>query len=193
AGSTAAITDASGNKWTIVNGVVDENGQAAGYSANVTEIAYVSGVVWQENASNQWWGWSNGGWNTGAGATTSPLPTTPTPPTTPTRPTTPSADDTVVLAGSTAAITDASGNKWTIVNGVVDENGKAAGYSANVAEIAYVKGTIWQVNTAGLWWSWNGTTWPGNGTSTSPLPVTTRTVTPDTIVVSAGAAGQPAT
>ncbi|PPQ27550.1 carbohydrate-binding domain-containing protein [Rhodopila globiformis] len=82
AGSSAAITDASGNTWTIANGVVQENGQAAGYSSGVTELAYVNGTVWQENAAGNWWGWSNGGWNTGNGTSTSPLPTS-TPPSSP--------------------------------------------------------------------------------------------------------------
>ena len=83
---------------------------------------------------------------------------------------TPSADDTVILAGSSGSITDASGNVWTIAAGVVDENGQAAGYSENVSELAYVNGTIWQENTSNLWWEWNGSTWPGGGSAVSPLP-----------------------
>ncbi len=74
----------------------------------------------------------------------------PTPSPTPTPKPTPSADDTVVTAGSTAAITDASGNTWTIASGTVQENGQAAGFSANVTEIAYVNGNVWQENNAGL-------------------------------------------
>lgn len=66
--------------------------------------------------------------------------------------TTASANDTVVTAGSSAVITDASGNTWTLANGVVQENGQAAGYSADVTQIAYVDGTVWQQNTQGLWW-----------------------------------------
>ena len=159
------------------------NGQAAGYSANVQEIAYVGGTVWQENTAGNWWGWSNNGWNTGNGTSTSPLPAAPTP----------SANDTVVQAGSASAITDASGNQWTIANGAVQENGAAAGYSANVSEIAYVNGTVWQENAGNLWWSWNGTAWPGNGTTTSPLPATAPPVTSDTIVVSAGGTATPVT
>jgi hypothetical protein len=194
AGSASAITDASGNQWTIANGVVQQNGQAAGYSANVTEIAYVNSNIWQENNANLWWEWNGTTW-AGAGTATSPLPaTTPTPtptpaptptptptpaPTpTPTPTATPSPNNTVVTASSTSAITDASGNAWTIANGVVQENGKAAGYSANVTEIAYVNGNVWQENNANLWWEWNGTTWPGTGAATSPLSTTTPTPTP---------------
>jgi hypothetical protein len=165
AGAAGSLTDASGNAWTIVNGVVDENGAAAGVSSGVIEIAYVNGTIWQENSSSLWWSWTGAGWSAGAGTSTSPLPAAPPP-----KPT-PSPNDTVVLAGSASAITDASGNSWTLVNGVVDENGTAAGYSAGVTEIAYVNGTVWQENASSLWWSWTGTGWSsGAGTSTSPLP-----------------------
>nr|WP_294553582.1 cellulase family glycosylhydrolase [uncultured Rhodopila sp.] len=165
AGATGKLTDASGNAWTIVNGVVDENGAAAGLSSGVIEIAYVNGTIWQENSSSLWWSWTGTGWSSGDGTSTSPLPAAPPP-----KPTA-SPNDTVVLAGSASAITDASGNSWTLVSGVVDENGTAAGYSAGVTEIAYVNGTLWQENASSLWWSWTGTGWSsGAGTSTSPLP-----------------------
>lgn len=73
-----------------------------------------------------------------------------------------------------ASITDAAGNVWTIGTGAhVRENGNLAGTTANVTQLAYVNGTVWQENSAGLWWSWNGTTWiPAAGTKTSPLPST---------------------
>jgi hypothetical protein len=114
AGSTNAIIDASGNKWTIANGTVQENGQAAGYSANVKEIAYVDGTVWQENTTGGWWGWSNGGWNTGNGTTTSPLPAGATPPasggdtppsTTPPATTPPATGDTIGSGSDTIVLT----------------------------------------------------------------------------------------
>ena len=67
-----------------------------------------------------------------------------------------SPNDTIVVNGSSTSIIDASGHTWTISNGVVNENGTAIGYSANVSEIAYVNDTIWQENASHLWWSWNG-------------------------------------
>ncbi|HVY17267.1 MAG TPA: hypothetical protein VHB27_18735, partial [Rhodopila sp.] len=164
-GSAAAITDANGDQWTVKGGVVYQDGQTAGYSANVAEIAYVNGNVWHENTSNLWWEWNGTSWS-GNGTATSPLPT----PTTLAVPTGPSTNDTIVLAGSKSSIIDASKNTWTISNGTVLKNGQAAGYSANVSRIAYVNGNVWQQNTSGLWWKWNGTTWPGYGTSTNPLP-----------------------
>ena len=182
AGSTAAIIDVSGNKWTINSGgQVAVNGAADTTTGNVVELAYVNGTVWQENTANLWWGKTSptDTWN--GGTATSPLPVVAppaalppvTPPPSPT--VAPSANDTVVTAGSSAAIVDASGNTWTITSGgQVAVNGTADATTANVVEIANVNGTIWQENTANLWWgktsptdTWNG------GTATSPLPVVT--------------------
>ena len=173
AGSTAAITDASGNKWTITSGAeVAFNGTAISGTANVTELAYVNGVVWQENSAGNWYSIvdTNGVFSAGAGPTaTSPLPATPTP--SPTA----SPNDTVVLAGSSTAITDASDNKWTITStGQVAFNGTAITGTANVEELAYVKGTIWQETTSSQWYSivdTNGSFSTGVGpTTTNPLP-----------------------
>jgi hypothetical protein len=58
-----------------------------------------------------------------------------------------------------AQIIDAGGNLWTVSGGVIDENGKLAGYSAGVTLLVYANSTIYQENAAGGWWSWNGTTW----------------------------------
>jgi hypothetical protein len=98
--------------------------------------------------------------------------TTPAP--TPTPAPKPSANDTVVKAGSSAALTDAQGNLWTLTGtGQVAVNGTADPTTANVTELAYVNGKVWQENTAQLWWSKSSPTdvWgPTNGTATSPLP-----------------------
>ncbi len=180
-GTTAAITDASGNKWTITsNGQVAINGTTDTTTSNVTELAYVNGTIWQENASKLWWGETapNASWSPSAGTATSPLPVPVVP--------TPSANDTVVT-GTTSAITDASGNKWTITSsGQVAINGKADTTTANVTELAYVNGTIWQENTSKLWWgettpnaSWS----PSAGTATSPLPAAPTASPNDTMVL----------
>jgi hypothetical protein len=65
-------------------------------------------------------------------------------------------------------IIDAGGNLWTVSGGVIDENGKLAGYSAGVTLLVYANSTIYQENAAGGWWSWNGTTWVS---SSQPLAV----------------------
>jgi polysaccharide biosynthesis protein PslG len=57
-----ALFDNGGNTWTLSGGVVYENGQKAGYSANVIELAYVNGLIYQENSAGGWWNWNGGGW-----------------------------------------------------------------------------------------------------------------------------------
>jgi beta-glucanase (GH16 family) len=163
AGSASAITDAAGNRWTIsTTHTVLENAKAAGFTANVAEIAYVNGTLWQENTAKSWYSWTGSAWTAGA----DPLPTT-TP--VPTPPPTPSPNDTFVLAGSASAITDAAGNRWTIsTTHTVLENAKAAAFTANVAEIAYANGTVWHENAAGNWYSWTGSAW---SSGSDPLPV----------------------
>nr|WP_294529814.1 hypothetical protein [uncultured Rhodopila sp.] len=171
AGSSARITDASGNVWTITSaGRVAVNGTTDAATANVTELAYVNGTIWQENAGKLWWGETkpNDSWAPAAGTAVSPLPAAPP------AAKTPSANDTVVPAGSTAAITDASGNLWSITaGGQVAINGTADTATANVTELAYVNGTIWQENASKLWWGEtrpNDSWAPAAGTATSPLP-----------------------
>ena len=122
-------------------------------------------------------------WTSSPTPTPTPTPSpTPTPTPTPTPVGTPSPNDTVVK-GATKTITDASGNKWTITSGgQVAVNGVADTTTANVIELAYVNGTIWQENSSKLWWGETTPTaaWaPSAGTATSPLPATpTPTPTP---------------
>jgi hypothetical protein len=74
--SGGTIIDGAGSKWTVSSGLVAKNGStnAAGFTKNVVEIAYVNGTVWQENTSNLWWSWNgNNGWNGGNGIATSPV------------------------------------------------------------------------------------------------------------------------
>ncbi len=64
--ATGSIIDGSGNSWTlaVVNGsfAVYENGAAAGFSTEVTQLAYIGHVVSQENAAGDWWSWTAGNW-----------------------------------------------------------------------------------------------------------------------------------
>jgi predicted peptidase len=166
-GISGSITDASGNKWTITGGgQVAVNGVPDAQTANVKQLAYVNGTIWQENNSNLWWGetQNNDAWAPSAGTATSPLPA----------PVVPSANLTVVTDTS-GSITDASGNKWTITTGAkVAINGVTDTQTANVKELAYVNGTIWHENASNLWWgeTQNNDSWaPSAGTAISPLPV----------------------
>src|SRR5205807_2112649 len=58
-----------------------------------------------------------------------------------------------------AQIVDTSKAVWTVSGGKVLRNGTAAGFSANVVGLYWNGSTIFQTNSAGGWWSWNGTTW----------------------------------
>jgi hypothetical protein len=194
------ITDSSGNVWALTaGGQVSLNGAVLSYTANVVELAYVSGTVWQLNAGGNWYSFTSTG-ALGAGPTTaSPLPKpTPTPVSAPTptpvpkptptpvpKPTptpvpaptptpvpkpTPSTNGTVVATvGPT--ITDALGNVWAITSGAqVSRNGAVVAYTANVIELAYVNGVVWQLNASENWYSFTPTGALGIGpTSTSPL------------------------
>jgi hypothetical protein len=164
ADDTSAITDANGNKWTITNGgQVALNGTVDATTRNVTEMAYVNGKVWQENTDKLWYSKTtpNDTWT--PGTSTSPLPPT----------FTPSPNDTTIQPIPTPTITDNSGNIWAITTGgQVSVNGVVDTRTANVTEMAFVNGKVWQENASKLWYSEatpNGT-WT-TGTSTSPLPV----------------------
>ena len=68
------------------------------------------------------------------------------------------------------SITDANNNVWTLNNGVVYENAKTAGYTAGVAQLAYVNNVIYQENTANLWWKWVVNTWVSTAAPVIPAP-----------------------
>ena len=113
-----------------------------------------------------------------------------------------SPNNTVVIAPSTALITDAAGNTWGInatakctatwatagsvsevtINGVLDPT------TCQDVEIAYVNGVVWQENSKGQWYSKasaTATAWSAM-TMTSPLPGSTTkpATTPTQAVVS---------
>ncbi len=162
------ITDTAGNTWGLTSGgQVAINGTADTSTANVTELAYVGGDIFQENASNLWWGEANpgDGWNINPGAAASPLPSF-----------TPSPANTVISTVG-PMITDAAGNTWAITSGgQVAINGSADTTTANVTKLAYEGGDIYQENSQNLWW---GEAAPGGGwtinpgAATSPLPTIT--------------------
>lgn len=76
-----AITDATGNVWTLnAAGQVsvaapNQSTLADTSTSNVIELAYVSGLVWQENASMLWWSKTapSAQWLPQAGTSTAPL------------------------------------------------------------------------------------------------------------------------
>jgi hypothetical protein len=96
---------------------------------------------------------------------------------------------------SATQITDSGGNVWTVSGGVVYKNGASAGYSHGATLLLYDYNIIYQENSAGAWWSWNGTTWVSstdprnvaslNGT-TSPSAVQITDTSRNVWTVSAG-------
>jgi hypothetical protein len=74
-----SFIDSQGNTWGIdSNAQVTVNGQLAGFTSGVTEMAFEGGSVWQENNQNLWWEWNpaapdnNTGWSPSAGTPTPP-------------------------------------------------------------------------------------------------------------------------
>lgn len=60
---------------------------------------------------------------------------------------------------SATQIVDSGRNIWTVSGGVIYENGALAGYSKAVTLLVYENDIIYQENSAGGWWSWDGSTW----------------------------------
>ncbi|MEO8800822.1 MAG: glycoside hydrolase family 71 protein, partial [Polyangiaceae bacterium] len=64
---------------------------------------------------------------------------------------------------SGGSLVDGSGNAWTLVGAsgklTVDENGKPAGFTANVTKLFYGSHVVYQQNAAGGWWSWTDGGW----------------------------------
>jgi hypothetical protein len=74
--STAAITDAQGVLWTMTAGQqVAINGVTDTTTANVTKLLYTKKIVWQKNASDEFWGKSSStaAWSPSAGTKTPPV------------------------------------------------------------------------------------------------------------------------
>jgi hypothetical protein len=183
AGSAAAITDSSGNAWTITSGgQVAINGAADTTTGNVTELAYVNGEVWQENTGGWWWGKTSptAAWSPGAGTMTSPLPVTPTPtPTatpTPTPSPTASAIPTELTPTSGGTLTDAAGNRWTLTSaGAVDEDANAVPGGSGTAAIALDDNVLYgQDTTSKSWYTYSTTS---QSWTSSAAPVLSSTVT----------------
>jgi len=62
---STSLVDAQGNVWTLVSGVVYENGKTAGKTGGVILVLYLNGEIYQQITKNQygeWWGWVNNAW-----------------------------------------------------------------------------------------------------------------------------------
>ncbi len=130
--STASFFDSNGNDWSIQGGQVVANGRTDLTTSRVIQLAYVGGVVWQENADSRWWSTTGpqSAWSPPGGTAASPIAGPVAPP-----------------------LRDAAGNTWSIIGGQVAVNGKADPATRRVITLAIVNGVIWQENADKLWWS----------------------------------------
>lgn len=172
-GTGASVTDANGVVWAIdANGQITIDGQVDQTTAGVDELGYDQGLVWQKNADNQWYS------KTSPTAAWVQWPNTTVPLAIPGV----SANDAITVAGGTTRLVDANGNFWGLT-----EADSAMGYQVtvdgaidttteNVVQIAIVNDTLWQENTAGLWYS--KTTPAGTWTSGTTIDPITGTQKP---------------
>jgi hypothetical protein len=157
-----SFIDASGNAYTLSAGnIAMENSKPIPGGAGTAAMELYNGQVYgQDGKTGNWYTWNQTSW-TSASAPPAPKAL-------------PSPDNTVILAKSNAAITDATGTKWTITgDGKVAINGTPDQTTSRVIALAFEKGRVWQENADKLWWSKAKPTdaWgPAAGTSTSPVP-----------------------
>jgi hypothetical protein len=154
----AEITDASTAKWTLTGSVVFRNGVKT-ISSGVANIFYINGRIYQENQSGSFWYWNTvvSGW---VGAS---------------KPWVQSANNTVITATNegSALIVDAAKptpHFYGLSKGVVYVDGAPAGYTAGVVSLTYTDGVVYQKNSAGLIFSWNGSKWVAANSGASAIP-----------------------
>jgi hypothetical protein len=69
----------------------------------------------------------------------------------------PSPSGTTIPAA--AHIIDRSLNMWTVIGGVVYQNGSPAGTSSNVILLLFYNNNIYYENSSDAWFQWNGSSW----------------------------------
>ena len=134
---------ANGHSWSLLNGQVAVDGGGDPTTSRVVAIESDRGRIYQENADKNWWSKAQPGdnWTFGPppdGSVDPPLHV--------------SANNSVLTDGR-HTIVDAANNTWSIVNGQVSVDGTVDQTTANVVELAYENGKIWQENAGALWWS----------------------------------------
>jgi hypothetical protein len=167
--NASVIIDKSGCPWSLVASATSGlqvmiKGTIDLTTSNVSTLLYWNHNIYYESGT-QWFKRSSGKW----ASTTDPRITE-----------SPSGTS---LNSAGSAITDASNNIWTLATSAsgleVMENGKAAGYSANVTLLLYWQHVIYQMNSTGGWWSWINNAWvnASDPRVTPPTPAPTPTPT----------------
>lgn len=156
--------------YPVINGTNDTA------ISNIVELYYNNHTVYAENTAANWYQWSGtvGTWN----VTSDPRPAF----------ITESVEgyeltvvgDTIYgssTPGTAAPSTATVGNgldTWAITAspGQIIHNGSVDTSTANVTELFYTGHYLWQLNSSGYWYQWQGANgWTG-GTTTSPVPTT---------------------
>jgi hypothetical protein len=167
-GNGTQIRDAQGHAWSLIGDKVAVDGTPDATTGRVVALAYEDGKVWQQNQDGLWWAKtaSTDAWTPTYGTSVSPVPAGSILPESP---------DAFVAAAPGQTVV-AGGHAWTFLGGQVVVDGKVDGTTANVVELAYKDGKVWQENASHLWWSkaapadqWS----PADGTSTPPLNLAT--------------------
>lgn len=132
------IIDNSSIQWSITSSaLVAINGVADTSTTGTVEIAWVSGLIWRENSTGQWFSTvvaTPGHWTLG----NNPLAT-------------PSANGTVVNTVGPAII-DTNLNQWTITSSSqVAFNGTPDATAGTVVQIGYFSGLIYAQQSSGQW------------------------------------------
>ncbi len=154
------VTDKSGNKWSLSaaqggsgNPAVALNGAVGNGGYAVELITDWQGTLWQMNSYQNWYSYNGSGWTPQAGP-----------------PAVPSPAGLAITPGTPASLTDTSGRVWSFggADGSKDAyillNGSPAPCGAAGNKIVIdPAGTVWQSNSQGNWYTFNGSCWNGHG------------------------------
>lgn len=183
------LTDASAEKWSIVNGQAAVNGVIDPTTHRVVAMGYANGQIWQENADKNWWSKtsSSDAWTQGtppASIANVVLQV--------------SANNTVLpVSDQNQSIVDAGGNTWSFIGGQVSINGQPDPQTGHGQALAYENGEVWE-NADNLWWAKSSPSapWlPAQGTPVSPVtglgvsPGVSQAAPSDTIAVTPNTLG----
>jgi hypothetical protein len=159
ASASTQIIDSSGGVWTVVGGSCYLNGVQAKGCSMVSQLLFYGGQIYVLNTQGMWWQWNGSGWTQIA-----------------------RDPEHVTASGTTipsaTEVFDANGDVWTAAGGLCYLNGAQASGCSAVHELLFYGGQIYILNTAGMWWQWNGSSWtrvannPDPGATTSASSTT---------------------
>jgi len=124
------LVDSNNNIWTVVGGVVYQNGKLAGLTNNSKLLLWYNGVITYQNPWS-WWSWINGAW---VSIPTDPRITNPPPPPPP-----PPNTNTTMSINFSNFIAVANANQTSFVittnNALLTSNSYIQAYRNGLAEI----------------------------------------------------------